>query len=225
MVDHEQAVAEPLDVAQVVCREQHRDAVLAVDLDEEVTHPLLRDDVEADRRLVEKEQLGLVEHRGGQLAAYPLAQRQLPHRRVQERIEVEHLPETRKALPVAVGGHAVDVPEQLERVDERQVPPELHALSEHRADPAGELDPPPRGVEAGDRDSAARGHEDAGQHLDRGRLACPVRAQVAEQLAAFDAEGDLAHRIDDSPLAPEPAAANHEPLAQPFDLDHPPALR
>jgi arginyl-tRNA synthetase len=38
VVDHEQPVAEPLDVAQVVRRQHHRDAVLAVDLDEELAH-------------------------------------------------------------------------------------------------------------------------------------------------------------------------------------------
>ena len=55
---------------------------LAVDLDEEVAHALLRDDVEADRRLVEEQELGLVQHRRRQLAADALAERELAHRRV-----------------------------------------------------------------------------------------------------------------------------------------------
>src|ERR687888_132363 len=100
VVDHEQPVAKPLDVAQVVRRQQHGDAALAVDLDEEVADALLRDDVEADRRLVEEEELGLVQHRRGQLAPDPLAERQLAHRRVQERIELEHLAETRERRPM-----------------------------------------------------------------------------------------------------------------------------
>ena len=39
---------------------------------------------------------------------------------------------------VPVGRHAVDVPEKVERVDEWEVPPELHALPEHRSDPRRE---------------------------------------------------------------------------------------
>ena len=140
VVDHEQSVAQPLDVAEVVRGEHHRDAVLAVDLDEEVAHTLLRDDVEPDRRLVEEQQLGAVEHRRRQLAADALAERQLANRGVEERIELEHLPESREVGAVTLGGDAVDVPQQLERVVEREVPPELDPLSEHRADPPRELD-------------------------------------------------------------------------------------
>ena len=108
---------------------------------------------------------------------------------------------------------------------ERQVPPELDALPEHRADPPRELDAPPRRLEAGDPNVPVRRDEDARQHLDRRRLAGAVRAEVAEQLAALDAERDLVHRLDDAPLAAEPAVADDEPLRQALDLDHPPALR
>ncbi len=225
VVDHEQPVAEPLDVAEVVRGQEHRDALVAVDLDEEVADALLGDDVEPDRRLVEEEQLRAVEHRGGQLAADPLAERQLAHRRLQERVEVEHLPKPREVRAVALGRHLVDVAQQVERVLQREVPPELDALAEHRADLPGELDPAPRRVEPADRDPPGRGDEDAGQHLDRRRLAGAVRPEVAEQLAALDLEGDLVHRLDDGPLAAEPPAPNDEALAELLDLDHPPALR
>ena len=166
-----------------------------------------------------------MEHCRGQLAADALAERQLTDRCVQERIEVEHVAEAREVRPVALGGDLVDVAQQLEGVDERQVPPELHALPEHRADPARELDPPSRRVEPRDRDSSRRRHEDTGQHLDRRRLAGPVRAEVAEQLAALDVERDVLDRIDGHALAPEAAPAHHELLREVLDLDHPPALR
>src|SRR5205085_1943164 len=65
VIDHEQAVAQTLDVAEVVRREHDRDAVIAVYLDQEVAHALFRDDIEADRRLVEEQQLGAVQHRRG----------------------------------------------------------------------------------------------------------------------------------------------------------------
>ena len=77
-----------------------------VDLLQERAHALLGDDVEPDRRLVEEEQLRLVQHRRGQLAADALPERQLAHRRAQERVEVEHLAEARQALAVPVGRDA-----------------------------------------------------------------------------------------------------------------------
>ncbi len=93
MVEDQQPPAEPLDVAEVVRRQHHGHAALAVDLDEELAHALLGDDVEADRRLVEEEDLGVVQHRGDELAADALAERELAHRRLQERVELEQLAE------------------------------------------------------------------------------------------------------------------------------------
>jgi hypothetical protein len=208
-----------------VRRQQDGDAVLPVDLEQEVAHALLRDDVEADRRLVEEEQLRGVQHRRGQLAADALAERELSHRHLQERVEVEHLAEAGELRAIALGGDVVDVAQQLERVDERQVPPELDALPEHRADPPCELDPLLRRRQARDRDAAGRRHEDPRQHLDRRRLAGAVRAEVPEQLAALDAERDVVDRVDDDALAAETPAADDEALREPLDLDHPPALR
>ena len=63
-----------------------------------------------------------------------------------------------------------------------------------------------RRVEPGDAHVPADRDEDAGQHLDRRRLAGAVRPEVAEQLAALDAERDVVHRLDHAPLAPEAAA-------------------
>ena len=50
---------------------------------------LLADHVQADRRLVQEQHLGAVQQRRGQLAAHPLAQRELPDRGVEERVQVE----------------------------------------------------------------------------------------------------------------------------------------
>ena len=84
---------------------------------------------------------------------------------------------------------AVDVAQQVERVAQRQVPPELRALAEDDADPAGELDRGcATGSRPGDPEPARRRHEDAGEHLDRRRLAGAVRADVADHLAALDLE-------------------------------------
>src|SRR3569623_208397 len=119
-VDHEQAVAQAFDVPEVVSRQHHRHAVLPVDLDEEGADALLRDDVEPDRRLVEEEQLGPVEHRGRQLPPDALPERQLTDRCVEERIELQHLAEPGQARAMTIGRHAIDVAEELERVAERE---------------------------------------------------------------------------------------------------------
>ena len=58
VVDDEHAVAEPLDVAHVVGRQQQRRAALAPLADEELAQPLLGEHVEADGRIVEHEQVG-----------------------------------------------------------------------------------------------------------------------------------------------------------------------
>ena len=136
----EQPRAEPLDVSEVVCGQQHRDAPLAVDFAQELAHRRFRDDVEPDRGLVEEDDLRIVEQRGGELAAHPLAERELAHGRLEERPEREHVGEAVEVLAVPGGRHAVDVAKQLERVAQRQVPPELRALAEHDADLRGELD-------------------------------------------------------------------------------------
>ena len=93
-----------------------------------------------------------MQHRRGQLASHALAERELSHRHLEELIEVEHLAKAREVLPVAIVGHLVDVTEELERVGERQVPPELHSLAEHHADAARQLDALPRRLEACDGD-------------------------------------------------------------------------
>ena len=119
-------------------RQQHGDALVPVDLDQEVPHALLGDHVETDRGLVEEKQLRAVQHRSGQLTADSLAQRELAHRGLKEGIDVQHLSEPHQVPPVAVRRDLVDVAQQVERVLERQVPPELDALAEHRADLARE---------------------------------------------------------------------------------------
>ena len=99
VVDDHHPPAEPLDVGQVVGGEQQRHVAARVHRGQERAQPLLAGQVEPDRRLVEHQQLGGVQQRGGDLAAHPLAQRQLPHRGVQEAGQVEQLARTRRAAP------------------------------------------------------------------------------------------------------------------------------
>src|SRR5918997_1513202 len=89
VVDDQHAAAEVLDVGEVVGGEEDGDAALAVDAGEEVPDAGLGDDVEADRRLVEVEEGRVVEDGGGEVAAHPLAERELADGGVEEGIEVE----------------------------------------------------------------------------------------------------------------------------------------
>ena len=91
MIDHDQPRADGLDVLEIVGGEDDGDAALAVDLGEEFPHRILGDHVEADGRLVEEEDLGVVQQRHHDLGAHALAERQLAHRAVEEGRELEEV--------------------------------------------------------------------------------------------------------------------------------------
>ncbi|HEX8582057.1 MAG TPA: hypothetical protein VF640_07005 [Acidimicrobiales bacterium] len=194
---------------------------LGVDPHEEVAHPRLADDVEPDGRLVEEQQLGVVEQGGDEVAPHALPEGQLPHRRVEERRHVEQVDERVEVLAVAVLGHPVDPAEQLEGVEEGQVPPQLGALAEHHADAAGEGDPFPLRVDPGHPHPPARREQDAGQHLDRRRLPGPVGPDVADDVALADGQRDAvdgAHLLPATAHPTDPGVAD-ERLRHVLELD------
>ena len=144
----------------------------------------LGDEVQPDRGLIEVEDGRLVQERRREVAPHPLAQRQLSHRGIHERPEVEQFRRLVEVVAKAVRRHLVHVLEQLQRLGERQVPPELGALAEDHTDLLGELAAlaptaciRPPWLRHCDR------HQDAGQHLDRGRFPGAVWADVAHDLA------------------------------------------
>ena len=91
VVDDDDPVAQRLDVLQVVRGEHQGGATLVVEGAQELPQPALGDDVETDGRLVEIEDLGVVEQRRGDVAAHPLSEAELPHRGVHQLTEVEQL--------------------------------------------------------------------------------------------------------------------------------------
>ncbi len=171
-----------------------------------------------------------MQHRRSQLPADALAERELADRRADERIEVERLTERGQGLAVAVRGHAVHVPEQLQRVDERQIPPELDPLAEHHPHPPRQRDALVPRHQTAHRHAAGRRHEDPRQHLDGGRLAGAVRPDVAEDRPALDREGQILDGVDGDALATEPSTrtVDDEVLGHTLELDerhrYPPAL-
>ena len=90
-------------------------------------------------------------------------------------------------------GNVVDAPQQLERLDDGDVPPELGALPENHADGFHVVAALAEGNEAVDANLAARGHQNAGEHLDAGGFARAVGPDVAHHFAALDRK---AHAVD-----------------------------
>ena len=78
---------------------------------------------------------------------------------------------------------AVDHPVQLQRFGGGQVPPELVFLAEDEGELALEFVLPLPGREAEHGRLAAGRIEQAGEHLQHGRLARAVRAEEADELA------------------------------------------
>jgi hypothetical protein len=80
--DHDHALAQRLDVVHVVRRQDHGHAALAIEPLDERPHRELGHGVEADRGLVEKQQVGRVHERRREIGAHALAEAELADRRV-----------------------------------------------------------------------------------------------------------------------------------------------
>ncbi len=190
----------------VVGGEQHGDTFLAVQRLHEIAQRELGDRIEPDGRLVEEENTRAVEQGGRDLAAHALAERELAQRRVQDRRDLQHLDKSFAGRGECRLLDAIDVAQQLEALDHRQVPPQLRALAEHHADPRHMGDAAfPRHQPADVAMAGARA-QDSRQDLDGGRFARAVRTDEAEQLAFRERETHLVERHDVLVLAPEQAA-------------------
>jgi hypothetical protein len=112
----------------------------------------------------------------------------------QQLFEIEQLLEAAQRLLVAHLRDAVDLVQQHQRLAHRDVPPQLRALAEDDADRARVLNPLPVRDDAVDTHFARARHQDAGQQLDRRRLAGPDRPHVGQGLAGLDRQVDVVHR-------------------------------
>ena len=150
--------------------------------------------VDAPRRLVEEEELRLVEERSGEGDALAPAGRERLGQIAAEAREAE--PFGQLADPVREAGvrEAVGRAEEPEVLLHGQVEVEGELLA-HVAEPrlpavgvADDVEP----AEA--RHGAGRGREEARQHPDRRRLSGPVRAEESEDLPARNVEADAVDR-------------------------------
>ena len=185
-----------LHVIHVMGGEQHRDLVFAVQLAHEVANGEFRDGIQPDRRFVEKQQARSVQQRRGQVGTHTLAERELAHRHVEHWFKVHERDQTVAVVAVCLRRDAIDVAQEVEALDHRQVPPKLGALAEDDADAADVTLPvTPRG-QAIHLARSTRGVQDSGEDLDGGRLPRSVGTDIAHKFAAFDVEVDTVQGAD-----------------------------
>ncbi|MNG10389.1 hypothetical protein D3C84_938530 [compost metagenome] len=122
-------------------RKQHGLAELGINAAQIIADAPLGDDVQTDRRLVEEQNVRVVQQRGGQIGSHSLAQRQLAHRRIHELAKLQQLGKFANSCITPLVGHPVHRGENIVGVADRQVPPQLRTLSEQDAEPSGDAAP------------------------------------------------------------------------------------
>src|SRR5258707_1014941 len=105
--------------------------------------------------------------------------------------------------PVLRVRNIVNVPQQIESVGDRQVPPQLGALAEHHSDPRNVTDSIAPRREAIHFASAREWLAESPKKFFGGGFSCAVRSDESEQLAAFEREADSLERLDDAIAALE----------------------
>ena len=113
---------------------------------------------------------------------------------LQQLVQLQRLGRTARAAACSGPGPPHKSGDQVQRLDQRQVPPQLGALPEDHADLARVVHPLAVRVAPQHAHLPAGGHQDAGQHLDRGRLTRAVHADVPDHLARLDLQVDAVHR-------------------------------
>ena len=181
MIDDRHAIAEPLGLIHVVCR-QHDAAAARPELDDEVPELSARLGVESRGGLVEEEQLGVSDDRAGERQPLLLSPGQLAHARPTLLAELHDVDDVVHVAPARV-----EAAEQPHRLVNGQLLGELGLLK---------LDAEPLAQVALVRVPPLAEHfDDAGirlgetlADLDRGGLARPIGAEQAEALAGAHRE-------------------------------------
>ena len=212
IADDEHPVGQRLDVVHVVRRKNHGDALLAIERLDEVAQRKLGVGIEPYRRLVQEQDRGRMQQGGRDVAAHALPERKLAYRLIQQRLDLQESDELIGGRAKPALRHAIDVAQQLEAVDDGQVPPQLGALAKDDADARHVPNALAPRYEAAHLASPRRWLEDAAENFDEGRFARAVRADHPDKLAPFERE---AHAIEgfDASIRPseQPARRAHEP--------------
>ena len=115
-IDDDEALAKVLDVLHVVGGEDDGRVAIAVDLTDGFGDLFFDQDIEANRRLVEEEDFGVMNEGGGQIGPHPLSEREGFHLREHEGFETEQTVEIIKSLLIFILGDAIDVPIKVEGI-------------------------------------------------------------------------------------------------------------
>ena len=110
-------------------------APLVIQATDEGSDPLLGHHIQSDGRLIEEQDVRIMEQGRCQVGPHALPQAQGAHRCIQEPLQVQQIAEGAIGIaeeveigPVPVGRDAVHVPQQVEGLDGGQVPPQVGAL-------------------------------------------------------------------------------------------------
>src|SRR5438105_674784 len=181
VVDDRHAVAERLRFVHVMRRQQNRPTLLA-EVREQGPELPARLRIEARRRFVEKQQVGVAGQRAGDRETLLLAARQLPYPAAALRFQL-HDPQQLVERAAAM----IERPEQAQRLFDRQLVPQLRLLQlDAEALPQLAMVLLPR--EAEDLDLAGVRFEQPLENFDRRRLSGTIRPEQAEALTAVDDE-------------------------------------
>src|SRR5439155_22326684 len=207
LADDPDPVAEALRLVEVV-RADHDRASGVAETADEVADVLGRGWIERARRLVEVDDLRLVEQgaRDGYLLAHPLAESRnppVPHLRELHDAEVvvDRSPQGRAGQPVQPAVVA-------QVLAGRELVVQAGRLGQDAADGA---DAPRFGAKAHavDPRGAGRRHHQTREHPNGGRLAGTIRPEQPEDLTVTDGEAQVLHRLERA-----------EALAEALHLDH-----
>src|SRR5215467_107947 len=97
-------------------------------------------------------------------------------------------------------GHPVEVTEQTQRIDQRQIPPELRTLPEDDADTRRQFSPLLHRIESCHAHRPSARYQDARQHFDRRALASSIWPDQADHLAMVHMQREVIHGMHSTNL-------------------------
>ncbi len=195
-------LAAALGLVHVVGGDEEGD-VLRREVEEEVPQLAAGDRIDAGRGLVEKEDARPVHHGGGERQALLPTARELAGQPGAVRADAGQLDRPLAALLEDRPLEAVDVGEEVEVLEHREVLVERELLR-HVADAAADLLAVAGDVEPVDRRLPLGGRQQAAEDADQRRLPRAVRPQEAIDLAARHAERDLVEGAELAEVAGDP---------------------
>src|SRR5213594_2265557 len=192
-LDEGDLVAELVGLAHVVGRQHDRDPLLAAEARDVGAHARGDVGIEAERGLVEKEQLGLVDERLGQRDALLEPGRQVRVRGAPVRLELAQLDQRVDAAPERATAQAVEPAVERDDLADPQAPQERRPPA-HHVQPAPERARLAHDVVAKHGHAPAIGRQERGEDREQGGLARAVRAEHADDRAARHRQRDAAQR-------------------------------